>query len=38
MHATAMRALVVMAAMSLAASSAMGAERMVVNEHFTNIY
>ena len=38
MHATAMRTLVVMAAVSFAVSGAMGAERMVVNEHFTNIY
>ena len=38
MKTSAVRTMVILAAVSLAASSAVGAERMVVIEHFTNIY
>jgi len=38
MKAGVLRTLVVLAAVSMAASSVIGAERMVVDEHFTNIY
>jgi len=38
MESAVLRKIVVLAAVSLVASSAVGAERMVVTEHFTNIY